>query len=301
MNILEIIIIAAGILFVAAGYRRGFVKKLASMMSLVLSIVIVSVSLPYLTDFLKNNTPVYEYIVKQCSQVVQEQAVSKITSGGTGNSLADTYENMGRDQIKELLEQNGYDSTLLDSLSDEQLEQYKEQYIQQYVGQYLGGQEQQGSQLTRIEQTEIIENLPFPETLKDLLLDYNNDEGYESLKVSTFQDYIVNFIATIILNVISFVAACILVRILLWGIIAALNIVSYIPVINIVNRLAGAALGLVHALFFVWVFFLFLSMASGTEVGLNLLSMVQKSQFLSWLYDQNLFMKIVLQATAIFA
>lgn len=302
MNLLEIIIIVLTVGLAIMGYRRGFVKKLASMLSLALSVILVSVFLPYMTDFLKNNTPVYEYIVKQCRQVVVENISDSLISGSdTSDSGLDTYRNMGRDQIKALMEQNGYDSSVLDSLSDEQLEQYKEQYIQQYIDEYLGGEQtQQSAQPGKIEQTELIESLPLPEVLKDLLLNYNNEEGYRSLKVTTFQDYLIEFTATVILNVISFIAAVIVVQLLLWIAIAALDILAHIPLIGILNRVAGLLLGLLQALFFIWIFFLILSMASATPTGLQLMSMVQKSRLLSYLYDSNLFMQIVLQTAAIF-
>lgn len=255
MNILDIIIIILIAGSAVMGYRKGFVRKLASILSLVFSIILVSALLPYMTDFLKNNTPVYDYIVKQCGRVVEEQ-------------------------ISEALG--------LDSYTDQVLlpEQIQEQLLSQ--------------QLTRIEQTEVIEGLPFPAIVRDLMLDYNNEEGYQNLSVSTFQDYIVHFIATGILNVISFIAAVIVVQLLLRIIIAALDILSHIPVIGGLNRLLGLFLGLVQALFFIWIFFLILSMASATEVGLQLMSMVQESSLLSYLYNSNLFLQVVLGAAAIF-
>lgn len=301
MSILEIIVLAIVLLMAAAGWRKGFVRKLASIVSLVLSIVLVSVFLPYITDFLKNNTPVYDVVVKQCNQVLEQQVTSWITSGSTGNSQLEQYRNMSRDEIKALMEQNGYDSSMVDLLTDQQIEEYKEQYIQQYVDQYLGGsQDTSSKQLSRIDQTEVIESLPLPESLKDMMLDYNNDEGYKSLGVSTFQDYVINYIATVILNLLAFVVSMIVVNILLRIILAALNIISKIPVIRFVNRLLGLALGLVEALFLLWVFFMILSMASGTELGLTLLNMVQRSQYLTLLYDSNLFMDVVLRAVSVF-
>lgn len=303
MNLLEIIIVVLTAGLAIMGYCRGFVKKLASMLSLVLSIVLVSVFLPYMTDFLKNNTPVYQYIVKQCRQVVAENVSERLLSGSDASgSVFDSYKDMGRDQIKSLLEQNGYDSAFLDSMSDSQLEQYKEQYIQEYVNEYLGGgqEQEEAAQPDRITQTELIENLPVPQVLKDMLLNYNNDEGYKSLQVTNFQDYLIQFTATVILNVISFVAAVIVVQLLLWVAIAALDILSHLPLIGFLNRLAGLLLGLLQALFFIWIFYLVLSMASATQWGLQLMAMVQESRLLSYLYDSNLFMKIVLQAAAIF-
>ena len=201
INLLEAAVVAVMVLFAIAGFRKGFVKKFAAMVSLALSIVLVSALLPYITQYLKENTPVYTFLVEQCTGIMEKQVLNSLTGSGSGagtnsGSAADAYANMGRDEIRALLEQNGFDSTMLDQLSDEQLEVYKNQYIQQYLNQYLSGssdgsQDSQGGtkSLTRIEQTEIIENLPLPEQLKDILLDYNNDEGYKGLGVSSFPEY----------------------------------------------------------------------------------------------------------------
>lgn len=298
MNILEIIVIVAFLLFAAAGFRSGFVKKLASMVALVLSVILVAFFLPYITGFLQERTPVYDMITDQCRRVVAEQTAGLLTGNQAGEETGGSPE-LDREQIKALLEANGYDSTVVDSLSDEQLQSYVQQYAQDYLQQ--GSQESQSTaEPGRLEQMEIIENLPVPQVLKDLLQDHNNAEGYENLQVSTFQDYVINFISVIILNLVSFIAAVILVRILLRVAIAALDIISHIPVFNMVNRLAGLLLGLVQGLFWIWVFFLLLSMFSATETGLWLMSMVQESQLLSTLYETNLFMQIVLQAVMLF-
>ena len=41
-------------------------------------------------------------------------------------------------------------------------------------------------------------------------------------------------------------------------------------------------------------------MTSTTEIGLQLMSMVQESRLLGYLYDANLFMTIVVQAASLF-
>ncbi|HIR28871.1 MAG TPA: CvpA family protein [Candidatus Choladousia intestinigallinarum] len=298
MNILEIIVIVAFLLFAAAGFRSGFVKKLASMVALVLSVILVAFFLPYITGFLQERTPVYDMITDQCRRVVAEQTADLLTGNQAGEETGGSPE-LDREQIKGLLEANGYDSAVVDSLSDEQLQSYVQQYAQDYL-QQSSQESQSTAEPGRLEQMEIIENLPVPQVLKDLLQDHNNAEGYENLQVSTFQDYVINFISVIILNLVSFIAAVILVRILLRVAIAALDIISHIPVFNMVNRLAGLLLGLVQGLFWIWVFFLLLSMFSATETGLWLMSMVQESQLLSTLYETNLFMQIVLQAVMLF-
>lgn len=311
INILEIAVAAVILLFAAAGYRKGFVKKLAAMVSLLVSVVLVSALLPWITAFLKENTSVYTMIEEQCRTVMEKQISEALFSGAeksTGeSSQAEIYRNMGREEMKALIEANGYDGSLLDALSDEQLEQYKEQYIQQYFGSDTtdsGGSENSGAfllgNLTRIEQTELIENLPLPEFLQDILLDYNNEEGYQGLGVSTFQDYLVGFIATGILNVAAFLVSVLIVHLLLWLSISALSILTNLPVIRVVNRVAGLALGLLQALLVLWLAFLILSLVSGTGIGMQLMKMVESSNWLNWLYQSNLFLEIVLRASAFF-
>ena len=311
INILEIAVAAVILLFAAAGYRKGFVKKLAAMVSLLVSVVLVSALLPWITAFLKENTPVYTMVEEQCRTVMEKQIGEAMFSGAEKNtgesSQADIYRNMGREEIKALMEANGYDGSLLDALSDEQLEQYKEQYIQQYFsGDTTNSGESENSgavllgNLTRIEQTELIENLPLPEFLQDILLDYNNEEGYQGLGVSTFQDYLIGFIATGILNVAAFLASVLIVHLLLWLLISALSILANLPVIRVVNRVAGLALGLLQAMLVLWLAFLILSLVSGTRIGMQLMKMVESSTWLNWLYQSNLFLKIVLRASAFF-
>lgn len=234
MNILELILAVFAAALAIIGFRRGFVKTLASMLSLVLSVALVSFTLPYVTEFLKNETPVYDYIVDKSDEIVEEQ-------------------------IEQLYHKN--------------------------------------ISLNRADQTELIDELPVPSALKDMLLDYNNDEGYQTLQVSNFQEYVSQFIATMLLNAAAFLVSVILVQIILRVAIAALDLLAHAPLVNTVNRVAGLLLGLLQALAGIWLFFLILSIFSGTEAGLYLLNMVQESKVLSRLYDSNLFVKIVLQAT----
>ena len=73
INILEIAVAAVILLFAVTGYRKGFVQKLAAMVSLLVSVVLVSALLPWITAFLKENTPVYTMIEEQCRTVVEKQ------------------------------------------------------------------------------------------------------------------------------------------------------------------------------------------------------------------------------------
>ncbi len=285
MNLLEIIVIIITIILAVSGFQSGFVKKLASMLSLIISIILVSAFLPTVTDFIKDNTPLYSYIETQCWQWVSDYTTSSlgfdVSNGGADLS------NLGREEIAALLEEYGYGSyvPMLDALSDEELEQYKDQYFSELIG-------EQSDLVDEGMQTEIIDELPLPNVVRNLLHSNNNEEGYLELNVSGFVEYIVEFLSTLILDVISFIIAIILVQIVLHVVIAVLNVLAHFPVISIVNRVAGLGLGLLQALFFLWIFFLVLAVLQTTEIGSELFLMVEQSQILSWLYESNLFWNI---------
>lgn len=238
MNLLEIIVLVVIVLFVVSGFHRGFVRKLAAMLSLAGSIVLVSLLLPYITQFLKERTPVYPYIVEQC-----QSAVFSRTGQGAAPDLR--------------------------VLPDEM-------------------------------QAQAIQSLPLPEFLQDQLVKYNNSEGYLNLGVSTFQDYVINYVATAVLNAVSFILAVLLVHIALWFAVSLLDRLTHVPGIRLANRLAGGALGLLQGLFMLCLFFLLLSVFETAPQGQAILRMVRESAVLSFLYETNLFLHIAVRAAAVF-
>ena len=68
--------IAAAVFFVFScfwGFRRGFVREAVSMLFVVLSVVIVWFINPYVNEFIRENTSVYETIQGGCRSFVEEQ------------------------------------------------------------------------------------------------------------------------------------------------------------------------------------------------------------------------------------
>lgn len=66
MNLLTGIVLVIMAIYILRGYRRGFIKSLASMASLIISIILVNFATPYVTEFLKSQTPVYDYVLEKC-------------------------------------------------------------------------------------------------------------------------------------------------------------------------------------------------------------------------------------------
>lgn len=290
MNILTIVILAIFLLFAWSGFQKGLIRKLAGIVSLALSVILVSVALPYITEFLKSETPVYELLVDRCEEVVGDQAISSLLGGESKDGGID------RDQIKSLMDQYGMDSSVVDAMSDEQLEELAGQYFQEYLNQ--SGEQESGavSSLSKIEQTKLIQNLPIPSFLKEMMINYNNSEGYERLQVSDFGSYVVHFFANIILNILAFVVTLLVVQLVLWTGLTALDLFSRLPLLNLLNRIGGLAIGAVQGLLVVWVIFLIISALSATDTGMMLMEMIDQSTILRPMYDGNLFMKIAVQA-----
>ena len=143
MNILTIVILAIFLLFAWSGFQKGMVRKLAGIVSLALSVILVSVALPYIADFLKSETPIYELLVDRCEEVIGSQ---------TAASLLGSDEDTGidREQIKSLMNQYGMDSSAVDAMSDEQLKELAGQYFQEYLDQSEGQESGGISSLSKI-------------------------------------------------------------------------------------------------------------------------------------------------------
>ncbi len=285
MNILEIIVLVIAAILAISGFRSGFVKKLTSMLSLLIAVALVSAVLPYVTDFLKENTPVYTYIEGQVDELVSQYATDLY--GFDVSATQSAVMDMSREEIKDLLNEYGYGSyaSMVDQLSDEELAEYEEYYFSEILG-------DSSNLISGEDQSAIIDELPLPDIIKNLMRNTIGENGLDTLNVTDFMYDIVEFLSSLILDVLSFVVAFILVEILLRAAIAVLNAIAHFPVISLVNRLAGFALGLLEALFFLWLFFLLLMVLQATGIGTTLIAMVEQSTILNWLYQTNLFWRI---------
>lgn len=72
MNWLFWILLLFVVFFVMRGAQKGFIKTAVSMLSMILVLVIVSWINPYIGEFLRESTPVYEWVKEHCEVIVQE-------------------------------------------------------------------------------------------------------------------------------------------------------------------------------------------------------------------------------------
>ena len=233
-DILTLIVVLIILFYAFGGLKNGFVRTLMSMVFFIVAAAVVYFASPYVKDFLREKTGVYEVIEKKCQDVFD---------------------------LEELLENSGL---------------------------------KENAAIVQKEQEQLIDNLPLPEILKKQLQKNNNSEGYALLDVSGFEEYVAGFMANLVLTVLAYVITFLLAVLILRGIMLMLDIVTALPVLKGLNRLMGFLLGSIQGIGVVWLLFLVLTVLGSSELGGKLLMMVSESPVLSFLYDNNIFLRILL-------
>lgn len=150
------------------------------------------------------------------------------------------------------------------------------------------------------QQREIIEQLKLPEQMKEALLDHNNSEIYRMLGVDAFVDYVGTYLAGMVLNLIGSVVLFLLIYIGIRFLIRWVDLIARLPILHGINQLAGAVLGGVQGLLFVWLFFLIVRICAGASWTQMFLAQIQESLWLRFLYENNIINWLFIQALSMF-
>lgn len=159
-------------------------------------------------------------------------------------------------------------------------------YLEEQIGQKL-------EQTTAAAQQEAIDKLSLPDNVKNALQANNTADMYKKLGVSSFSEYVSNYVAGTGIAALSYLIVFLVLYIALRVIFIVLNIVTLLPFLKGVNKLAGGALGIVHAVVYIWVFFAIATAAMNTSWGMEVLTMIGSSKFLTFLYQYNLILAAI--------
>ena len=125
----------------------------------------------------------------------------------------------------------------------------------------------------------VIESLEIPDQVKKLLIENNNGEVYQEMGVQIFEDYVGKYLADRVIRILIFTVLFIVFYAFLHIIIVWLDLIS--------------RLGLTEGLIFVWVGALVLTLFSGSEIGKSMITQINGSIWLTWLYDHNMLSYLV--------
>ena len=261
-NWLLIIVAAIFIVCIVVGYVRGFLKLGISLLSTILTLVIVLFLSPYVADALAEYTPVDDYIESRIVEAfvpeITPEELAKYDLSGT------PFENLSPEQLENLGE---LDWDLLGITTDD---------VMNMIG-----------DIPKDIQIQEIENAPMPQFLKDQLIENNNSTIYSELGVQSFPHYVAAYISRLVLKLLAFLVTFLLAIIIVKALMFAVNIIGELPVLGLVNHIAGGALGLVLAVVIIWIGFLIMTLAYTTEAGVACFEMVEQSPVLQFLYNSN--------------
>ena len=296
------LLITVGVIFLVSiivGICRGAIKIAVSLATTIVTLVLVFFATPYVAKAIEKYTPMDDVIKNQVISIMANAAVSQVSGEESGG--------LSEESVRKVLEAAGVGEDLLSqygitiedivngNISKEDLAQYG---ISGNVldgldsGQQTAEQAIEGAEIPREMQTQAIQQADIPNVFKSLLTVNNNSEIYQQLGVETFAQYVGSYLAKLIINIVAFLITFVLISIILRAIVFALDIVSSLPGVGIVNRLAGGVIGMVGAMVIVWTLYIIITLMYTTTVGKELFQMIQENQFLTMLYEYNPIMKL---------
>lgn len=229
---LEIAVAVYLLAMVLNGHHKGFIRLAVSATAMLITLVTVNYTMPYVTDWLKHDTPIYETLKEKMAESV---------------GIDDILNNLGLE-----------------------------------------------AQTQKADEWLIIEELPLPDQLKNLLVENNNIEVYRMMGVEFFRDYIGGYLADTVLKAAVFVVLFIFIYLALKVLVIWLDLIAKLPILSGINKMAGAVLGGIQALLFIWILCIVLTIFSRTEIGRLIFAQVNASPWLSWLYDHNMLANLIL-------
>lgn len=299
MNWLLITVGAIFLISIIVGICKGAIKIAVSLATTIVTLFLVFFATPYVAKAIAKYTPLDDLIKSQVVSTMANVATSQVTgeSGGLSeSSVRKVLEAAGvtEDMLSQYgisiedivngsissedLAKYGISSNVLDGLSDD-----KKGSIEDAINE---------AEIPRDVQVAAIEKADLPDVFKNLLSVNNNSEIYKELGVDTFAQYVGSYLARLIINIVAFLCTFVLITIVLRAIVFALDIVSNIPVLGFINRLAGGAIGVIGALVIVWTVFVVITLLYTTSFGKEMYRMIQSDAILKTIYEYNPILKL---------
>ena len=136
MNLLTIIILLLLLVFAIDGYRKGLVRTLTALMFFVVSGILVYQATPYISEFIKNKTPVYQMIETPCEKMIEE-AIHSVTEGKGKTESGQVPRNDQSKIIKALPLPQKLQTQLLDHNNSYTYENLAVKTFSEYLSRYL--------------------------------------------------------------------------------------------------------------------------------------------------------------------
>lgn len=259
MNWLLILVIEVFALYAWSGWRRGMIMIVMSFAAMIGSVVVTSAAAPALSNYVMDNTAIYETIRQNTYDSLKSRGVvsQAIESAGEEAGISDA----GGVDISEL-------GGKLDDFIEEVIQQIPlPEAVQDKVASAAIGDTISGS----------VNNTA--SKLEDAIT------GFVAVRVA-------GMIISSACYIIVFAVVYAVIRLLL----GLANGISRLPVIKEVNKTLGILFGIIKALLIVWLFFVAVAVLYNTAFSQAVMACVNDNAFLAWLYNNNIIMNILVGA-----
>lgn len=299
MNWVLIIVLAILVMGMLDGLVRGGLRIAVSLVSTIVTLGIVCFASPYVSETIIALTPADEILESYCENI--------ISSAMTGEK---NKSNLTEAQVRSILSGAGVTEAELEAkgitvemivngeVDGEDLTSYG---ISKHIlnGHASGTSSDGGSifsvDLSREDQISAIEKSILPDVFKEILLSNNNSVIYEKLGATTFGEYIGKSFSHLFIGICSFFLTFIVATLLIRAIVFALDIVTTLPGLGFLNRMAGLVLGTGVSVLVIDVFFVAVTLLYMSTIGSIMLEMITDSTFLTFLYDNNVIMSMMMR------
>ena len=142
--------------------------------------------------------------------------------------------------------------------------------------------------------SQLLEDLPLPGFVTEVLEENNTSSVYSALGVSSFTEYLKAYISSLCLSIISYLITFIIVFIALHALTIIFDLIDRLPIIHGLNHILGAVIGVVKGYLIVELLFTVLILFAATAIGQTIVSQIYASEFLTVLYDGNILVKALM-------
>lgn len=145
------------------------------------------------------------------------------------------------------------------------------------------------------EQEQFIKDLPVPDYIKNYLRANNNLQVYQHRGINSFNEYIVDGIVRLVINLITYVVVFFIIRIVVFVLSIVSSVLSLMPVMEESEGQGGWLLGAVKGIMEVWILFIVITIIAHTEYGMSAMNCINSSSLLGFLYNNNVLLELMYQ------
>lgn len=149
---------------------------------------------------------------------------------------------------------------------------------------------QENEEISEEEQKEVVQKLPLPENITEVLFSKRQEGEYGNVLVENFIKYLAGCIADFIIGAISLFFTFLFVNILVSLLGKVLGTVFSFPILSMMNRMGGAVLGAAKGICIVWIFFLIIAVFWNTVWAQDCYHLIRENSIAGYLYDENMFL-----------